>query len=212
MSAVTVGGVAAWGAFTLFAMLRTLPAPRPAEPAQRPPAQPAEPAVRRPAARGPKPEALSRVRPGREPNAVHPAAIGRRGVRAEPCEDLRGGRARRAAGARRPRRRARTRAGRRGGRRRRRRRTGGGGRGGVGGRLRRRRAARRGAAAVIAVEAGALEDNAHRREHLLQAALAVRALGEGVVGELLHRLEALAALGALVLVGRHCLPPGTLTR
>src|SRR6478752_5263887 len=87
----------------------------------------------------------------------------------------------------------------------------GGGRGRPGGRVGRlggrrgRRAARRGAAAVVPVETGSLEDDADSREHLLEASLAVRAHGQGIIGELLHRFEALAALGALVLIGRHLL-------
>ena len=73
-------------------------------------------------------------------------------------------------------------------------------------RLRRRRArarAGRAAAAVGAVEARALEDDADRGVDLAQLALAVRADGQRVVGELLNHFERLAALGALVLVRRH---------
>ena len=58
-------------------------------------------------------------------------------------------------------------------------------------------------AAVVAVEAGALEDHADRVEELAQPALALRAVGERVVGEALDLLEGVAALGAGVLVGRH---------
>src|SRR3954464_935735 len=74
-----------------------------------------------------------------------------------------------------------------------------------------RRTARRGAGAargagrtaVSLVEAGALEDNADRREHLAQRAAADGALGQRVVGELLHSLQSLAAARAGVLVGGH---------
>src|SRR5690606_5777869 len=65
------------------------------------------------------------------------------------------------------------------------------------------RAVRR--AAVRAVEAGALEDDADRREDLAQPSLAARALGQRVVGELLHHLELLGAGGTGVLVGGHAL-------
>ena len=58
-------------------------------------------------------------------------------------------------------------------------------------------------AAVVAVEAGALEHDAHGVEDLAQRALAVRAHGQRVVGEALAHLEGLATVGALVLVRRH---------
>src|SRR5512144_2765323 len=61
--------------------------------------------------------------------------------------------------------------------------------------------------AVRAVEARALEHDADRGEQLAQAGPAGGALGQRVVGELLHHLEAFSARGAGVLVGRHRLPP-----
>src|SRR5512144_97421 len=61
--------------------------------------------------------------------------------------------------------------------------------------------------AVRAVEARALEHDADRGEQLAQPAPAGGALGQRVVGELLHHLEAFSARGAGVLVGRHRLPP-----
>src|SRR5436853_3965660 len=74
-----------------------------------------------------------------------------------------------------------------------------------------RRTARRGArgargprrTAVGLVEAGALEDDADRREDLAQRAAADGALGQRVIGELLHSLKSLAAACAGVLVGGH---------
>src|SRR5215218_10386406 len=57
-------------------------------------------------------------------------------------------------------------------------------------------------AAVGAVEARALEHDADGVEDLAEPAGALRALGQGVVGEGLHGLEAVAALGAGVLVRR----------
>ena len=64
------------------------------------------------------------------------------------------------------------------------------------------------AAAVVAVEAGALEDHADGVEHLAQPALALGAHGQRVVGEALHGLEEMAAVGAGVLIGGHWCPPG----
>src|SRR5205085_2133410 len=60
-----------------------------------------------------------------------------------------------------------------------------------------------GGAAVGAVEAAALEDDAHRGEDLAQGSPAVGTLGEGLVPERLHDLEVLATLLAGVLVGGH---------
>ena len=64
------------------------------------------------------------------------------------------------------------------------------------------------AAAVVAVEARALEHHADGVEHLAQPALALGADGERVVGEALHGLEEVAAVGAGVLIGGHWCPPG----
>jgi cellulose synthase/poly-beta-1,6-N-acetylglucosamine synthase-like glycosyltransferase len=60
-----------------------------------------------------------------------------------------------------------------------------------------------GLTAVGPVEAGALEDDADGREDLAKLATARRADGQGVIGELLHDLEPLCAIGAGVLVRRH---------
>ena len=68
---------------------------------------------------------------------------------------------------------------------------------------RRRRSRTRRRAAVGAVEARALEHHADGVEDLAQPAVALRALGQRVVGEALELLEGVAALGAGVLVGRH---------
>ena len=56
------------------------------------------------------------------------------------------------------------------------------------------------------VEAAALEDHADGPEDLAQRPSARRALGQGVVAELLHDVVVLAAGLALVLVGRHARP------
>jgi hypothetical protein len=66
---------------------------------------------------------------------------------------------------------------------------------------------RRAPPTVGAVKTRALEDDADRGIDLAQLALAGGADGQGVVGELLDRLERLAALGALVLVRRHVHAP-----
>src|SRR3954451_2431810 len=74
-----------------------------------------------------------------------------------------------------------------------------------------RRTARRGVragrgarrTAVGLVETGALKQNSDGREHLAQRAAADGALGQRVVGELLHSLQSLAAARAGVLVGGH---------
>ncbi len=63
-----------------------------------------------------------------------------------------------------------------------------------------------GAAVVGAVEAGALEHDAGTGEHLAQHAAARRALGEGVVGERLLHLDALATRLAGVFVLGHSGP------
>ena len=56
---------------------------------------------------------------------------------------------------------------------------------------------------IEAVTAAALEHHAHGRVHLAQAAVALRALGERGVGELLHDLELVRAVQATVLIGGH---------
>ena len=67
-------------------------------------------------------------------------------------------------------------------------------------------------AAVVAVEARALEHDAHRVEHLAEPALALGADRQGVLGEALHDLEEVSALGAGVLIGGHGWgPPGSHT-
>ncbi len=60
-----------------------------------------------------------------------------------------------------------------------------------------------GGAAVVLVEAAALERDADAAEDVAERAGARRARRQGVVGELLHDLEVLAALLAGVLVGGH---------
>ena len=78
----------------------------------------------------------------------------------------------------------------------------------VGARLRLRHRAPGACAAVRAVEPAALEDDPHRREHLPQLAAALGADGERRVGERLHGVEPVIALGAGVLVGGHCSSAG----
>src|SRR5947209_11992304 len=58
-------------------------------------------------------------------------------------------------------------------------------------------------AAVGAVKAAALEHDADRIEQLAQPARALLARGQRVVGEGLHDVEAVVALGARVAVSRH---------
>jgi len=58
-------------------------------------------------------------------------------------------------------------------------------------------------ARVVAVETGALEDDAHGVEDLAELALAGGALGQRGVGKGLHLLELLATLGAGVLIRGH---------
>src|ERR1700744_2919864 len=60
-----------------------------------------------------------------------------------------------------------------------------------------------GFAAVGAVEAAALEHDAYRVEELAQPARALVARGQRVIGEGLHDVEAVVALGARVAIGRH---------